>query len=181
MLAPRLANAQLAPSGGALGKPFEEFIETSYPSMKAEEWKQGTPGNTFSILACVELIVTYAQLKEPEVLGDTIALWKAAKFAFPGLLEHEELLARVFKNFGSAIEFLRTTDVERYHLESLVDLTIELILELPLQRISRYIEVEGSLTKAITDIALFRTDVSEKLLPYLEALDPGAIGDYNYA
>jgi hypothetical protein len=56
----RLANAQLAPSQGSIGKGIEEFIDLSYPSMKPDEWKMGTPGNTFSILACVELVLTYA-------------------------------------------------------------------------------------------------------------------------
>ena len=72
-------------------------------------------------------------------MGDSLELWRAAKFAVPRLLEHEELLGRIFKTFASSIEFIKTSNSERYHLESLIDLVLEIIQQLPVTVISRYI------------------------------------------
>ena len=176
----RLSNPQFNPSSGTLGKPLEEFINLSYPSMKIEEFKHGTPGNTMSTMACVELILLNSQLKEPEVLGDTIELWRAARFAFSKLLEHHTLITKLFSAFSGALEFLRENSEQQY-VESLVDLIIETILLIPIEDVTKFIDTEGTLIKSVAEVALFRDGLGDRLLPYLETLDSGALDDYNYA
>ena len=66
-------------------------------------------------------------------------------------------------------------------MESLVDLIIETILLIPIEDVTKFIDVESPLIKSVAEIALFREGLGDRLLPYLETLDSGALDDYNYA
>lgn len=163
-----------------------EYLDISVPCLKVEQWEIGTPGPTMSLLYAVEFIVTELPLDDFRILSPVLDLWQEAEWAFPKLFEYPKVLGTMLDLLSSSI----TTHTEKnstldkpqagVYIKKLINTAKRILLTLPVSSIGKCLDKSSNILKHLANYLVFQGEDCEKLLPYIEQLDPELVNEYQY-